>query len=227
MNCKDAQNKILEANGSLSADVQEHLLECSACREFAETHQHVLGAMQPVEPSRELDAAVLQAGKRVLRERSGAEEEGEGIGRAVQAPLRFSRGRSPVRATFQWQWLAAACVALGFTLLLAFMLNSGSLLSEKESLAVRNGSGAGTAAQSLKADWTDSDLELELLTLETELTFAVDGDAIATESTETGNGSIPGSSGSGQSVDEALFEMELNLLLDSQNWLETPAQGGA
>lgn len=106
MKCTDVERKMLEEGKELSEEVREHLAGCPSCRQFQAILSRMGEARQVCEPSREVDAAVLQMASRELR--------------------KVREGQSAPRRVFRMLvWTAAAACAVLVAVLLT--MKSGGL----------------------------------------------------------------------------------------------------
>jgi len=200
MDCRDAQLAILEAGDAALADaVAKHVAECAECEDLHRVGGIVSELSLKDVPSAALDARVRAACHEVL---AGGEDV-----------LHFPIAAQP-RNGGLWRRLAiAASLVLLGTL-------AGLVSVRVRSAAMRTQLAVLEKAEASKAsDWFDDDLDVDLLSLETELLFAdaAGGSLLANDSEKTSSSNATEWTDSElDSLDRELLEIEMNLLLESE-----------
>lgn len=210
MTCNEVQRKIIAAEHSLPAAVCAHLDACVACRAFAEVHRRALNPLPAVAPRADLDRQVLDAarGQLAALRRSVPQKRGAG----GEEPYGVGTGRRVLPFPSAWWAAAAALVVVG--LVVACLFLAGSLGTNEPGVARTTAPVAVSAAP----DWRALDLDTDMLALAVDL--AMNGSTTVTvasgaEDTAAGARAAAGTGAArAGSIEDAILELELNLLLD-------------
>lgn len=194
MECRDVQMIVLTTEkGGLSPEVQRHLKNCPACRDFAESHRRIVDAYVSCEPGIELDRKVRRAARLKLRSLRAARDTDR------------SRAFIIIRRCLA----AAAAVAILIALGRRFAVFPSDQPGENGVVEITSRESQHSASEG----WEDFDLEAGLLSLEVALL-----ESGAFESPVAGE-EVPGEHsvserGTGGSLDEILMELELSLCFE-------------